>query len=54
MRNKNEEWRRLHSEELHSLYRSPNIVKVIKDIGLAINTRKTKYMEVMPFRHYGK
>ena len=26
----NGEWRRLPSEELHSLYRSPNIVKVIK------------------------
>jgi hypothetical protein len=24
------EWRRLHNEELHSLYRSPNIVRVIK------------------------
>ena len=24
------EWRRLHSEELHSLYSSPNIVRVIK------------------------
>ena len=24
------EWRRLHNEELHSLYRSPNILKVIK------------------------
>ena len=24
------EWRRLHNEELHSLYRSPNIVSVIK------------------------
>ena len=24
------EWRRLHGEELHSLYRSPNIVRVIK------------------------
>ena len=23
-------WRRLHSEELHSLYRSPNIVRIIK------------------------
>ena len=23
-------WRRLHNEELHSLYRSPNIVRVIK------------------------
>jgi hypothetical protein len=25
----NGEWRRLHSEELHSLYYSPNIVRVI-------------------------
>ena len=24
------EWRRLHNEELHSLYRSPNIVRVNK------------------------
>ena len=24
------EWRRLHNEELHSLYRSPNIIRVIK------------------------
>ena len=29
-RDENWEWRRLHNEELHSLYRSPNIVRVIK------------------------
>ena len=29
-RNENGEWRRLHNEALHSLYRSPNIVRVIK------------------------
>ena len=29
-RNVNGEWRRFHNKELHSLYRSPNIVRVIK------------------------
>ena len=29
-RNENGECRRLHNEKLHSLYRSPNIVRVIK------------------------
>ena len=29
-RDENGEWRRLHIEELHSLYHSPNIVRVIK------------------------
>jgi len=29
-RDENEERRRLHNEEPHSLYRSPNIVRVIK------------------------
>ena len=29
-RDDNGEWRRLHNEELHSLYRSPNIVRVNK------------------------
>ena len=29
-RNDDAEWRRLHNEELHSLYRSPNTVRVIK------------------------
>ena len=29
-RNENGEWKRLHNEELHSLYRSPNIIRKIK------------------------
>ena len=29
-RDENGEWRRLHNEEFHSLYRSPNIVSLIK------------------------
>ena len=29
-RDENGEWRRFHNEELHSLCRSPNIVRVIK------------------------
>ena len=29
-KDENREWKRLHNEELHSLYHSPNIVRVIK------------------------
>jgi hypothetical protein len=29
-RDENGEWRRLHNEELHSMYCSPNVVRVIK------------------------
>ena len=30
------EWKRFHNEELHSLYRSPNIVRVIKSRRLNV------------------
>ena len=29
-RDENGKWRRLHNEELHRLYRSPNVVRVVK------------------------
>ena len=29
-KNENREWRRLHSEDLHIFYRSPNIIRLIK------------------------
>jgi hypothetical protein len=33
-KDENENWRRLHNDELHSLYRSPNIVRVVKSTRL--------------------
>ena len=33
-KDENRDWRRLHNEELHSSYRSPNIARVIKSIRL--------------------
>jgi hypothetical protein len=28
------EWRKLHNEELHSLYSSPNIIRIIKSMRM--------------------
>ena len=42
-RDENREWRRLHNEELHSLYRSPNIIRVIRSRSL----RKTDHVARM-------
>jgi hypothetical protein len=41
-RDEKREWRRLHSEELHSLYSSPNIVRVIKSRRLRWAGHRTK------------
>ena len=32
---KNGKWQRLHNKELHSLYHSPNIIRVIKSRRLS-------------------
>jgi hypothetical protein len=29
-------WRRVHNEELHNLYTSPNVIRVIKSRGMRI------------------
>ena len=42
-RDENEEWRRHHNEELHSLYRSPNILKVIK----SVKPRWARYVAIL-------
>ena len=34
-RDENGEWRRFHNEELHGLYRLPNIVRVVKSTRLS-------------------
>jgi hypothetical protein len=28
-------WRKVHNEELHNLYSSPSIIRMIREIGLA-------------------
>ena len=40
MKDANGEWRRLRNEELHSLYRLPNLVRVIKSRRLSRSTFK--------------
>ena len=42
-RDDNGEWRRLHDEELSSLYRLANIVRVIKSRGFRCSQNKRRY-----------
>ena len=46
----NGEWRRLHNEELHSLYRSPNIVRVIKSRTLRLTGHVARMEEDSAFK----
>ena len=48
-RDENGEWRRLHNEELHSLYRSPNMFRVIKSRRLtwAVHVARMEEVEVL-------
>jgi hypothetical protein len=36
------DWRKLHNEELHNLYSSPKIIRIVKDdeMGRACNTNR--------------
>jgi hypothetical protein len=44
-RDENGEWRRLHNEELYSLNRSPNIVRVIKSRILKLTVQVARMVE---------
>ena len=53
-RDENGEWRRLHNEELHILYRSPNIVRVIKSRRLRRAGHVAEWKRVDVFQLTGK
>jgi hypothetical protein len=46
-RDENGEWRRLHNEELHSMYRSPNAVMVIRRLRWAGHVVRMKEGRVL-------
>ena len=50
----NGEWRRFHNEELHSLYRSPNIVRVIKSRRLRWAGHVVRMEEIFTGKPTGK
>ena len=59
-RNANREWRKLHNEELHSLHRSANIVRVIKSRRLrwaghvARREEGRSALKILTNKHTGK
>ena len=53
-RDENGEWRRLHNEELNSLYRSSNIVRVIKSRRLRWAGHVARMEEVVTGKPTGK
>jgi hypothetical protein len=40
-------WRKLYNEELHSLYFSPNIIRMIKSMRMRWTGHKTRIQEKM-------
>ena len=53
-RDKNGDWRRLHNEELHSLYRSPNKVWVIKSRSQMEEGRSRPTFKILTGKPTGK
>ena len=53
-RDENGEWRSLHNEEIHSLYYSPNIVRVIKSRRLRQGGYVARIEEILKGRPIGK
>ena len=53
-RDANGEWRRLHNYELHSLYRSPNIFRVIKSRRLRCSGHVATMEEGRCFQNFNR
>ena len=47
-------WKKLHNEELHNLYASPDIIKVIKSRRMRLSGREARAERVLTLQNKGK